>query len=294
MNLSAGNTGPAGKFPSCTIFTDDGGTRYNLTVEHFHTSNSLLIGDIFREGGGIIKFASHKTGSWDNMWVDSVSTWHGVGKFVFEVKGSGTIQFGGGAKSYMIVSGDIEFISPVTSITVTLDATFEFSGAHGHFSTPGAGKQLMIKSGSCNWVQEAPRLANGATFRYNKDKDYYLSATPGVHSVITRERGDARYALKTSSERYKDNINPATPVNAGFWNLERKKFVWGGELLDDDPRRGELSSGLIAEEVATFFPDAVLKIDDRVEGLEPLPLIGALFDEINSLRKRIEELKNDN
>lgn len=116
------------------------------------------------------------------------------------------------------------------------------------------------------------------------------STTLGAE-IITRNKGDARYSLSSSGLKFKEDPVSAQPVD--LLQLHRKKWTWGNEMDEEDPRYGLESSGLIADEVASILPEAV-KYDDqnRPQGLEPLVLIGALLDEVKKLKQEIEDLKN--
>lgn len=115
---------------------------------------------------------------------------------------------------------------------------------------------------------------------------------PATTTVITREKGDNRYAPIASSIRYKDGLEPAELPIAGFMDLSPYWWVWGGELDDHNPRRGKSGFGLVAEEVGEVFPEAVIVGGNgKIEGLDPLPLIGALFAEIKALKARLSSLE---
>jgi hypothetical protein len=116
--------------------------------------------------------------------------------------------------------------------------------------------------------------------------------TAAVANVaMTREKGDARYAPIASGAMFKELIADAAPVDLS--GLSIKEWVWGGELAEDDPRRGKVGRGLLAGDVASVLPQAVVRDDQgRPAGLDPLTLIGALLDEVNALRQRIAALED--
>lgn len=119
-----------------------------------------------------------------------------------------------------------------------------------------------------------------------------LSAVaPTANSLIWRARGDQRYTLASSSTRYKDEQQAGTP-DAEVEDFDPKYWIWGGELEEDDPRRGKVGFGLIAEEVLAVFPAAVVKTPEGVvEGLNPLALIGLLVCELQAVKARLNELE---
>lgn len=109
-------------------------------------------------------------------------------------------------------------------------------------------------------------------------------------SIITREKGDARYTL-VSSLRYKDDVEVSGRI-PGLVDIDPHTWAWGGELAEDDFRRGEQSYGLIAEHVAAVFPDAVALDDQgRPDRLNAGPLFGALLAEIKHLTARVAALE---
>ena len=106
---------------------------------------------------------------------------------------------------------------------------------------------------------------------------------------MTREKGDNRYNI-VSSIRYKDNVQIA-PRAEGLLSLEPKTWDWGGELAEDDFRRGTSSYGLVADDVAAVFPDAVMFDDQgRPQYLQAGPLFAGLLGEIKHLSAQVAAL----
>lgn len=104
---------------------------------------------------------------------------------------------------------------------------------------------------------------------------------PSDDSIVTRVRGDARYAPIASSLRYKD-LAPRSLSTNKLLSLLPYAWVWGGALPANDPRRGKRGFGLVAEDVERVLPEAIVRNEaGEVEGLDPLTLIGALFLLIN-------------
>lgn len=119
-----------------------------------------------------------------------------------------------------------------------------------------------------------------------------VSNTPPTGaSVITRARGDNRYTLATSSQRYKDGIS----YDATWPSVEElapAAWIWGGELAEDDPRIGTAGAGLIAEDVVGILPEAVTwNAEGRPEGINPLPLIALLVAELREVKTRLAALE---
>lgn len=109
-------------------------------------------------------------------------------------------------------------------------------------------------------------------------------------SLITRGMGDVRYTLASSSIRYKTDLAPVEPPDLS--QLAPFRFTWGGDLSEDDPRRGHDGYSLLAEHVASVFPDGATYNDDgQPEGLNHSALIAALLAEVNALKARVAELE---
>lgn len=132
---------------------------------------------------------------------------------------------------------------------------------------------------------------SGGTFntQYSLQEDGSLnnSADIGVRAAM-----DARYEPLSSASKYKENITRASSSNM-IKHVDLKRWTWGGELSEDDPRRGREGLGLIAEDVANVIPEAIMyNKDGEIEGLSGLVLIGVLWDEVQELRTKIEALEN--
>lgn len=139
-------------------------------------------------------------------------------------------------------------------------------------------------------------LFNGQplTFRLDGADVAKIEASGGsaneAATLLTREKGDARYQRVTSSSRYKENIATADPCELG--GLRARTWTWGGELKKDDPQHGRMGYGLIAEEVEPILPTVVHRdADGRVEGLDTLALIAALVEALNRQGDRIASLE---
>lgn len=121
------------------------------------------------------------------------------------------------------------------------------------------------------------------------------TATGATHRVITREKGDNRYALASSSRRYKDAIQSEAARDLS--SLQVRTWRWGGELSEDDPKRGHRGLGFIAEELLELLPEALLYDEfGRVEGIQPNALLGAIFayfqTQIEDQRRQIQRLQD--
>ncbi|MFO0830409.1 MAG: tail fiber domain-containing protein [Phycisphaerales bacterium] len=123
---------------------------------------------------------------------------------------------------------------------------------------------------------------NGAATSDDQLNYYYQSGSQGRN--VMQMRGDGRMSIggqapetgitllvsgtvkctsliQTSSGRYKNEVQPLPSVLDRFMQLRPVSFRW------DEGHGGEKDMGLIAEEVAAVFPEAVATIDGKIEGI---------------------------
>jgi hypothetical protein len=129
------------------------------------------------------------------------------------------------------------------------------------------------------------------------------TATLGVTTVLTREKGGALYA-PISSRRFKENIAPTTFDALDIVSqLQPQVWVWGGEVHPTHERYGTVGIGLISEDVEAILPAAVtyqwvpdeegMDTDVKVpHGLDALALIGVLVKAVQELTARIAALES--
>lgn len=143
-------------------------------------------------------------------------------------------------------------------------------------------------------------------FRRGTDVKYQINlsgSASGANHILNRADGDARYQT-SSSLRYKDNIQDADidQLASLFDSLTPKHFLWGGELKDNDRRKGHTQYGFVAEEL----PDERLQIfsliededgndteQEQIEGADPLAICAVLFAKIHKLEAELRTLKGE-
>ena len=109
----------------------------------------------------------------------------------------------------------------------------------------------------------------------------------------------------TSDERLKKNITDSPKGLEEIYKLQIRNYEWkenheieGGLAKDLDT--GVLKTGVVAQEVLSIFPEAVVETDAGVLGISTDPIIYAsikaiqeLKDEIDLLKLEIKELKKN-
>jgi hypothetical protein len=117
------------------------------------------------------------------------------------------------------------------------------------------------------------------------------TSSPKTTTVITRTKGDTRYQA-VSSLRFKEHVFEAEDLAELFGNLQPCGWVWGGEVPEDDERRGTDGIGFIAEDVVKVLPEAGRYIREdgeerKLQSLDPLALIAVLHAKITELEARL-------
>ena len=79
------------------------------------------------------------------------------------------------------------------------------------------------------------------------------TSTTNALTVVTREKGDARYTQTSSDERLKENILEMEDVGGLIDSLRPIRFNWKGS--ENDPKPEGLMYGMIAQEVSQVAPE---------------------------------------
>ena len=170
---------------------------------------------------------------------------------------------------------------------------FDAAGVGG-FSFPQFVVKCTTDDGNNSWSRVAftntntnkfwhfSAKCNGAANSDDQLNYYYQSGLQGRN--VMQMRGDGRMSIggqapetgitllvggtvkctalvQTSSGRYKNDVQPLPSVLERFLQLRPVSFTW------DKDHGGDKDVGLIAEEVAAVFPEAVATIDGKVEGI---------------------------
>lgn len=154
----------------------------------------------------------------------------------------------------------------------TLARNITFTGSNGPQFLYGA-------LAACSFVRD------GITVAQVRDMGDISTAT----TIITREKGDARYSRISSDARKKTNIQDMPPVLSGIMQARPVSFEW---LPDPaDPSRPGTMYGLLAQEVQTIFPAAVLGSDEQGYGLDALTLVSVLIKAVQELHTEVSDMK---
>ncbi len=144
---------------------------------------------------------------------------------------------------------------------------------------------------------DSDAAAPGPALRIDRDADGITNikcamsaAVSGSSDMLNKARGDALYQPVASAQRFKENIETAEARSA--LGLEVRRWDWGGDLPENNPLRGETGYGLVADEVLSVCPEAVVfDSDENIAGLYALPLIGLLLSDMKRLEARIAKLE---
>ncbi len=198
---------------------------------------------------------------------------------------------------------------------------------HGRLETSGADSfsapQFVMNASSGAWSRMA--FTNSGTGKFwhfaakcngaNPGEDelnYYYQDTAGSVAINPMQiRGDGRIAIggglpetgitlkvsgtvkctalvQTSSGRYKNDVQPLPSVLDRFLQLRPVSFTW------DKDHGGDKDVGLIAEEVAAVFPEAVATIDGKVEGINYSRVTALAIQAMKEQQQTVASLRAEN
>ena len=107
---------------------------------------------------------------------------------------------------------------------------------------------------------------------------------PGGLPVMVKTNG--KLGTQPSSARYKREIEPMGTRSAGVLKLRPVTFTY------TEDQEGMRQYGLIAEEVATVYPDLVTRTSEgQVEGVRYQDLIPMLVNELQRQQRELAELR---
>ncbi len=142
------------------------------------------------------------------------------------------------------------------------------AGAKTFTSSPVFNGDPTIKKDLGKLYFHTPNAINGSMIFYNATDSVNADFIFGSDAAFKfRNYGNSAYVAINasaftvgSSYRWKDNINPFTDEDARkLLNIELKTFTYKPEFSDDG---GKIHMGVIAEQIAELFPDAVTFDED--------------------------------
>lgn len=163
----------------------------------------------------------------------------------------------------------------------------------------GVASDVISREGAQLVFQAGVNSETLMTFRDNNELAAAIispngTSSPSAQTVITREKGDVRFAA-ISSRRFKEKIGLAGKLAHLFDKLTPKRWTWGGEVPEGDERRGAPGLGFIAEEVVQALPEAGRYITTEdgpvLQSLDALALIAVLHAKVRELDLRIAALE---
>jgi hypothetical protein len=199
-------------------------------------------------------------------------------------------------------------LSGTTTPRVTLDSTGRVEALYGDFGNykigmgpSGAADATLISSDTdAAFIARSGIDGDGAFFFRDVGGtllariDDTGTAAPTADTLMTRQKGDARYAA-ISSHRFKAEIEVADGLVPLFGRLVPKSFIWGGEVPKVDERYGTPGLGFIAEEVVKVIPEAgrYVRVGEGkdaalvLQSLDPLAIVAVLHAKLAEVDRRL-------
>ncbi len=199
--------------------------------------------------------------------------------------------------------------NPRSQLEVSAAGTFQRTHLRIN-ETTGSFSRLAFTNSTTNKFWHFSAKCDGATSADDQLNYYYQDAS-GVGRNPLQIRGDGRIAIggpppgtgvtldvfgttrcttliQTSSQRYKTGVEPVGGVLDRFLRLRPVTFTW------DSSHGGTKDLGLIAEEVAQVFPEAVATIDGQVEGINYSRVTALAIQAVKEQQAEVDTLKAEN
>ena len=113
------------------------------------------------------------------------------------------------------------------------------------------------------------------------------TTAPSVTTIITRQKGDARYTQISSDMALKENIQDAPEALPIIEQLRPVQFTW----KDTEENDSLTHFGLIAQEVQSVLPSAVRDAGNGL-GLELKDLMGLMIKSMKEMSEKIKHLES--
>jgi hypothetical protein len=169
---------------------------------------------------------------------------------------------------------------------VGLYSFYNYAGG-GSASAPTHSFYGDIDTGMYNISADRLGFATGGTQRTTIDSSgttlNTISSGTEAFNIFVTAAGLIKFV--TSSEKYKKDIVSLTTPSEKIYDLEPVNFTW--------KETGEKDFGLIAEKVHELIPELAVLKDGKPESVKYSMLSVLLLNEVQKLKKEIEELKEN-
>ena len=169
---------------------------------------------------------------------------------------------------------------------VAVNSFYHYSGG-GSASNPTHSFYGDSDTGMYNISADRLGFATGGTQRTTIDSSgttlNTISSGTEAFNIFVTSAGLIKFV--SSSERYKKDIVSLTTPSEKIYDLEPVNFTW--------KETGEKDFGLIAEKVHELIPELAVLKDGRPESVKYSMLSVLLLNEVQKLKKEIEELKEN-
>jgi len=146
-------------------------------------------------------------------------------------------------------------------------ANFYFDGYDGDEYAHGANFGAMINGTPGNddmpmmlYFSTSPEGTKSPVERFRIEQDggiFFFNLASAAASTNVNVNASGELHKVTSSARFKDNIRTAKTDTSKIYDLKLKNWEWKKDKTVVEESRGVTDFGLIAEEVATIFPELV-------------------------------------
>jgi len=180
------------------------------------------------------------------------------------------------------------------NIAIGLQALFSNTTGNGNIAF-GTNAGSNLTTGDNNIDILNPGLAaESGTIRIGDPKAQHATYIAGIWGSTVRPGSpvfvgpDGRLGVVASSERYKTDIAPMGSVSERLSQLRPVTF-----RLKTDPSGG-VQFGLIAEEVASVYPELVIRDDQgKIEGVRYDELAPILLSEVQKQQTKLQSLEDE-
>jgi hypothetical protein len=168
----------------------------------------------------------------------------------------------------------------------TIIGTYDHGSGKAYTSTESS--NILIRNDGVTGESNVIRIGTMGGGAAQQNQCFVAGITGvAVVGVNVQVNGNGQLGVVVSSKRYKENIQPMESFSSSIMDLRPVTFNF--KKHPDIP-----AWGLIAEEVADIFPELVVyDKEDKPESVKYQDLSVLLLNELQKLRKEIDELKRN-